>query len=445
MSSIQRIPGVRRARRLVPNAGLWRDRDFLRLWTGESISEFGNQISALAIPLIAVLTLNASPLGVGVLAAIGQIPALLFGLLAGAWIDRFRKRPLLIAANLGSAAALALIPAAAVLGMLNMPLLCAISFVAGSLSLVFDISYVSYLPRLVGREQLVEANSKLQASSSVAQVGGPGLGGLLVGLLTAPYAILLDALSFVSSALLIGRIATSEAAPESSTEGPKLRAEIGEGLRFVMGHRVMRALVGRSATDSFFSAGFFAVYLLYLARELRLGPTTIGLILAFGGVGAFTGALLAAPLLRKLTLGPAFISANAMFGLTGLLIPLAVLAPRIALPMVVASEFLQWLFYLPASINGLSLRQAVTPDRMQGRVNGAYRFLSGGLRPLGSLAGGALGALIGLPLTLVICEIGFLTSVCWLFFSPIRDMRTFPSEGVAESAAQVQATGEATA
>ncbi len=414
-------------------AGLWRHRDFLHLWAGESISQFGNQISALAIPLIAVLTLDASPLGVGLLAAIGQVPSLLFGLLAGAWIDRFRRKPLLIAANLGSAAALALTPIAALFGVLSLPLLCAISFLAGSLSLVFDISYISYLPRLVGREQLVDANSKLEASASIAQVGGPGLGGLLVGLFTAPYAILVDAISFASSAFLIGKIDSVEAEPEQFAKRPKLRTEIGDGLRFVIRDPVMRALVGRSATDSFFSAGFFAVYILFMSRNLGLGPTQIGLIFALGGVGAFIGAMLAAPLLRRLKLGPAFISANAMFGITGLLVPLAVLAPRIALPLIAASEFLQWLFYLAGAINGLSLRQSVTPDRMQGRVNGAYRFMSIGVKPVGSLAGGVLGGIIGLPWTLVVCEIGFLTSVGWIIFSPIRDMRTFPHENPADA------------
>jgi len=426
MSSKLQVPGSGRIRRYFPNAGLWAQTDFLKLWSGESISQFGNQISALAIPLIAVLTLHASPIGVGLLFAFEQIPSLLFGLLAGAWIDRFRRRPLLIAVNLGSAAALATIPAAALLGVLTIPLLCAVAFTAGSLALVFDISYISYLPRLVGREHLVEANSKLEASSSIAQVGGPGLGGLLVGLFTAPYAIAIDAFSFLSSAFLIANITAAEPHPETPTVRTPIRTEIGEGLRYVAGHRVMRALIGRSATESFFAAGFFAVYILYMSRDLGLGPTMIGVVFAAGGVGAFIGALLAAPLLRKLTLGPAIISANAMFGLTGLLIPLAVLVPRITLPVIIAAEGLQWLFYVAGAIHARSLRQSVTPDHMQGRVNGAYRFVTVGISPLGSVIGGFLGVWIGLPWTLVVCEIGFLFCVVWMICSPIRNMRTFP-------------------
>jgi MFS family permease len=422
MSSIRRFSRFKR----VPSTGLWRSRDFLNLWCADSISQFGNQISALAIPLIAVLTLHASPLAVGLLTAAGQTPSLLFSLLAGAWIDRFRRRPVLIAANLSSAATLALVPLAAVLDIISIPLLCAITFLAGTLAIVFDLAYTSYLPRLVGREHLVEANSKLEASASIAQVGGPGLAGVLVGLFTAPFAVLLDACSFLGSALLMSRITLPEPSPARQADRSKLRAEIGEGLRFLIKNPTLRALAGSSSTTKFFSAGFFSVYLLFLARNLDLGPTTIGLILATGGVGAFIGAMLGRPLLHRLGLGGAMIVSSALFGLTGLLIPLAVLAPRIALPMVIASEFLQWLFTVAYAVNAISLRQSVVPDEMQGRINGAYRFMTLGANPLGAAAGGLLGGLIGLPWTLVVTEIGMLTAVGWLVFSPVRGMRTYP-------------------
>lgn len=428
MSSIRRFAGSRRAWLAIPRAGLWGHRDFLRLWSGDAISQFGNQISALAIPLIAVLTLDASPFAVGLLTAAGQAPSLLFSLLAGAWIDRFRRRPVLIAANLGSAATLALIPLASAAHLLTMPLLCAVAFVAGALGLVFDLAYTSYLPRLVGREHLVEANARLEATGSIAQVGGPGLAGVLVGVLTAPFAVLLDALSFLASAFLIGKIETDEPEPARGDERPKLRAEIGEGLRYVTGRPVLRGLAGSSSTTKFFASGFFAVYLLYMARDLHLGPSTIGAILATGGAGAFIGAMLGRPMLDRLGLGRALIVSTALFGVTGLLIPLAVLAPRIALPMVVASEFLQWLFAVAYAVNAISLRQSVVPDELQGRVNGAYRFLTLGANPPGAAVGGALGGLIGLQWTLVVCEIGFFLALAWLIFSPIRTMRTFPHQ-----------------
>lgn len=434
MSSISRFPGVRHARLFIPATGLWAHGDFLRLWAGDSISQFGNQISALAIPLIAVLTLHASPFAVGMLTAAGQAPSLLFSLIAGAWIDRFRRRPVLIGANLGSAATLALLPIAALFDALNVPLLCAVAFVAGTLGLAFDLAYTSYLPLLVGREHLVEANGKLEASASIAQVGGPGLAGVLVGVLTAPFAVLLDALSFLVSAFSIAKIGAPEPPPARANREATVRAEIAEGLRYVASNRVLRGLAGSSGTTKFFASGFFAVYLLYMSRDLNLGATTIGLILATGGAGAFIGALLARPMLNRLGLGGALIGATLLFGITGLLIPLAALAPRIALPMVVASEFLQWLFAVAYAVNAISLRQSIVPNRMQGRVNGAYRFVTLGANPPGAAVGGVLGGLIGLQGTLVVCEVGFFLALAWLIFSPIRGMRTFPHEEPSEEA-----------
>ena len=412
--------------RLAPRSGLWLNRDFLNLWCGESISHFGNQIWALAIPLIAVLTLDASPFAVGLLTAAGQLPTLVFSLIAGAWIDRFRRRPVLIAANLGSAATLSLVPLAALAHILSIPLLLVIAFTAGSLAVVFDLTYTSYLPCVSGREHLVEANSKLEASASIAQVGGPGMAGILVSLFSAPYAVLIDAGSFVASAYFIRKIATPEPEPTRRSDRPELKMEIVAGLRFVVGHPILRALAASRSTLQFFSGGFFAVYVLFMARDLDLGSTAIGLIFAIGGVGAFAGAMLGGPLLRRIGLGHALILSFALFGLTGLLVPLAVLAPPVALPIVVASEFLQWLFIVAFSINDSSLRQSVVPDRMLGRVNGAYRFLTTGANPLGALGGGLLGGLIGLPATLAFCEVGMLAGVAWLAFSPIRHLRTFP-------------------
>ncbi|MEA2511101.1 MAG: hypothetical protein QOJ59_588 [Thermomicrobiales bacterium] len=401
-------------------AGLWRHRDFLRFWAAESVSHVGNQVSALALPLIAALTLHASPFEVGALAAASQAPMLLVGLFAGAWVDRRHRRPVMMLADLGRAAVLLVIPIAAVLDVLRMELLYVVAFVAGTLTVFFDVSYMSYIPTLVGREDLIEANGKLEASSSIAQVTGPGLGGLLVALVTAPFAMLVDAVSFLASALFLSRIRTPEPAPTPVHERPGVLHEIREGLRHVSHQPALRALVGCSAVTNLFGYAFLAVYVLYMVEELNLGSTAIGLVFATGGVGAFVGAMLAGPVARRFGTGWTLIGAQFGFGFTGLFVPLAVLVPQYALPFVVASEFLQWLSLLIYIVNAISLRQRLTDHRIQGRVNATFTTIARGMQPLGSLLGGWLGSRIGLPWTLVVGEAGMFVAFAWLLASPLR-------------------------
>ena len=418
-ASIRRRPGRGRP------GELWRRGDFVRLWAAQSISAVGSQVTLLALPLVAALTLEASAFEIGVLAAAETAPFLLVGLFAGVWVDRLRRRPILIATDLGRAALLLAIPLAAWLGLLGMPLLYAVALLTGTLTLFFDVAFLSYLPALVERDELVEGNSKLQASSSTAQVVGPGLAGALVGAVGAPFALLLDAVSFVASAGFLARIRTPEPPPARAAEAHVWR-EIGEGLGFVRREKVLWALAACSATVNVFAWVFFAVYLLYMTRDLGLGPGAVGLVFATGGVGALIGAIAADPLRRRFGLGPTIVGAQLLFGLTGLVIPLAALFPEIALEMVVASEFLQWLTVLVADVNGVSLRQALTPERVRGRVNATMRFLIWGPRPFGSLLGGALGGVIGLAPTLVVGELGMLAAVAWLVMSPLPGMKEMP-------------------
>jgi len=413
--------------------GLWRQPDFLKFWSASAISDIGSQVSALALPLIAALTLGATPWQMGLLSAAGSAPTLLVGLFAGVWVDRLRRRPALIAADIGRAALLLTIPLASVMGVLRIEILYAVALLAGGLGVLFDVAFLSFVPSLVARDRLVEANSKVEVTSSIAQVAGPGLGGVLVGRWGAPFAVFIDALSFVGSALLIARIRAAEPSPAAAGRAGVL-AEIGEGLRVVFAHPLVRVLVGCSATTNLFGRMFIAVYVLYMTRDLGLSAVGIGLVFATGGVGALAGALVAGPATRRLGPGPAMIWAQLLFGVTGMAVPLAVLVPKVALPMVVASEFGQWMSVTVYYVNAVSVRQALTPDRLQGRVNATARFLAGGVLPVGALIGGGLGGVIGLPLTLVAAEFGMLFGFVWLFLSPVRALRALPTTARAEPA-----------
>jgi predicted MFS family arabinose efflux permease len=291
----------------------------------------------------------------------------------------------------------------------------------------FDIAHLAFLPVLVEREHLVDGNAKLEVTAAGAQVIGPSLGGALVGLLGAPFAVLLDALSFLVSGWLIKRTRAVEPAPAAVEVGTSVWAEIREGFRVVRTQPLLRALIAAAGTMNFFGRMFLAVYVLYMTRDLGLGPIGVGLVLATGGIGSLAGALVVGPTTRRFGPGPMLVVSQLAFGLTGLLVPLAVLVPRVALVMVVASEFGQWMAVIVYYVNAVSVRQAITPDRLQGRVNATMRFFAGGLMPIGALVGGALGGAIGLPWTLVVAELGTLLGFVWLLLSPVRALRALPA------------------
>jgi MFS family permease len=322
--------------------GLWHHPAFLKLWAASAVSDVGSQVSALALPLIAALTLGATPWQMGLLSAAGTAPILFVGLFAGVWVDRLRRRPLMIAMDIGRAAILLVIPLASALGLLRIEILYVVALLVGALGVLFDTAHLAFLPSLVERDRLVEGNSKLQTTTSVAQVAGPGLGGVLVGLLGAAFAVLIDALSFLASALFIVGSRVQES-PRAASDARGVIGEIGEGLRVVVAHRILRVLAGCSGTISLFGKMFLAVYVLYMTRDLGLGSVGVGFVFAAGGVGALVGAVVAAPVTKRLGPGPAMIWALLCFGLTGMAVPLAVLMPRVALPMVVTAEFGQWM------------------------------------------------------------------------------------------------------
>jgi MFS family permease len=405
---------------------LWRHADFNRLWAAHSASLFGSEITALALPLMAVLLLDASPGQMGVLAAAGTAPFLLCSLLAGVWVDRRRRRPVLVVADLARAGLLLSIPLAAGMGVLRIEQLYLVMFVVGVFSVFFEVADYAYVPSLVGRESVVEANSKLQISYSAAEAGGPGVAGLLVQFISAPGAIVIDAVSFLVSAVLLQRIERPEPPVETETSR-SLRYDVESGLRTLLGHRLLRPIVLASITDSIFLRGIAAIFVLYATRELQISPVTLGVILAIGGIGAIPGALLSASAARRFGVGPTIIGGWLIGAATWLLIPLA--TGPLTVPLLAVSMLLGGIAGTIVNVQQWSLRQLVTPDALQGRVTASHRFLVYGAYPLGALLGGWLGMELGLRPAIALCALGALGAPLWVTFSPLRRLREQPTAG----------------
>ncbi len=417
-------------RSLWPHGGLWRHRDFLKLWSAETISQFGTQVSNIALPLVAIITLDASTFAVSVLVTVLFLPFILFTLPAGVWVDRLPRRPILVIGDLGRAVLLATIPIAYFSDALTMEQLYVVAFLIGVCTVFFDVAYQSYLPSLVERGQLVEGNSKFEVSRSAAQISGPGIGGLLVEILTAPYAVVVDAVSFLSSGLFILGIRKKEdhkPATEPGQAKPSFWTELKQGMRFVLGNPYLRAQAGCTATSNFFfSLGLNAIGLVYIVRVLDLTPGVIGLIFSIGSVGAMAAAFTSRRISARIGVGPATILGAAIFGPAMLLIPLAPVESPI--PFLVAAMVLVSFGGVLYNIMAVSYRQALCPPRLQGRMNSVMRFIVWGTIPLGTLAGGALGTWIGLRETLVVGSIGATLAFLWIFFSPMRGVREMPTE-----------------
>ena len=406
--------------------GLWRHPDFLKLWAGQTVSLFGLSVTGLALPLVAVLTLDATPVQMGLLSAAGYAPFLLVGLVAGACVDRMRRRPILIAADLGRALLLASIPVAALVDALRMEQLYAVGFTVGLLTVFFDVAYQSYLPALVPRERLIEGNSKFEASHSLAQIAGPGLGGLLVQLLSAATAIALDAASYLVSAIFLAAIRTPEPRPERHADR-SLPREIGEGLRLVVGNPLMRGIAGCTATSNLFGSALTAVYVLYATRELGLGPAQLGVTFAAFGPGGLLGAVLAARLARRFGLGPALTGSLALGSLSWLVVLFAGGPPVLAASLLATANALATVGGTVYNVNQVSLRQAITPDRLQGRMNATMRFLVWGVIPIGALLGGVIGDALGLRAAIATGAVGTLLAPLWLLLTPVYAVRRAPT------------------
>ena len=404
--------------------GLRIRRDFAKLWAGQTISEVGSRITREGLPLTALLTLNASAGQMGLLSAISSASVLVFGLGAGVAVDRWKKRPVMIATDLGRAGLLGLIPLAAHRHILSLSVLIAVAVVAGAFTVLFDVAYQSYLPALVEPEELLESNKRLSLSTSAAEMAGPALTGALVQAITAPLAILVDAFSFLVSAFSVYAIRKPETIPERKRDVPLL-SEALDGFRFIWTHPALRTLLLRSATAFLFMGFIFPLYLLNAIRIVHMSTSALGIAIALGGAGSLVGAYLAPRFSTRHGLGPIFFGTAILIGCAQLLIPLSSEFPRIGFLCLCLQQLggdMMWTVY---AVNETALRQFLAPGQVIGRVNAAMQLASRGMLPFGALSGGFLAGRMGVPVTLLIGAGGVLLSSLWL--TPLRRSREFDS------------------
>jgi MFS family permease len=413
----------------------------MRLWTGQSISELGSQVSQLAIPWIAAVVLHVSPLVFSLLGVLGFLPFVLFALPAGVWVDRLRRRPILIAGDASRAVLLATIPLAYVFDVLTIWQLLAVQFVVGIFTVFFDVAYQSYLPSLVEREHLIDGNAKLQLTVSVSGAAGPSMAGGLIAALTAPYAIVGDAISYVISTAFMLRIRKPETLPERNVDTPKpaMWPELKEGLRWVVGNKYLRSIAACTASANFFGGLYFAIFILYAVRSLHLSSVQVGLVFAAGSVGAIVGALTVNRLQLAVGVGPAIVATAILFSTGGVLVPLA---PRsFPVPVLIAGFFVIQYGSVAYNVTQVSFRQAITAERLQGRMNAAMRWIIWGTVPFGTLTGGGLASAFGLRTALWIGAIGAIFTFLFVALSPVRTIREMPEPVVEPTAAQAEMAG----
>lgn len=411
-----------------PSRSLLRHRDFLKLWTAESVSVFGSAITQLAIPIVAATLLNVTPFEFGLLTTIEFLPFIFLSLPAGVWVDRLRRRPILIGGDVGRAIALLSIPVAFALDSLTIWQLYVVGFTVGCLTVFFDVAYQSYLPSIVDRDQLVEGNSKLEITRSASQIAGPSLAGILIGLLKAPIAIVLDAFSFLVSAAFIFWIRRAEPPivthDEAAGPKPSMRQEIAVGLRYVTGHRWLRSIAATTGTSNFFGNISGAILILFLVRDRSFTPELLGFAFSIGSSGVLLAALVTSRLTKRLGVGRMLVLSSIGFSVAGL--PVAIAPDSLLFSAVALSGFLGGFCGVAWNVNQVSLRQAITPARMQGRMNATMRFIVWGTMPIGAILGGFLGGAIGLHNTIWVGALGGLLAFVPVALSPVRRIVTMP-------------------
>ena len=425
-----------------PRQSLNRDTRFLRLWAAETISHFGSSITGIALPFVAITLLGAGPLEVAVLNLADFLPFLLIGLLAGALVDRLPRRAVLIGGDLGRAALILTIPIAYLAGLLTLTQLIVVGFSVGVLTVFFDVAYQAYLPSLIGRKDLVEGNSKLEFSRSAAGLLGPGLGGLLVEVLRAPVAMLVDAASFLVSALFLATIKDRAAATDSTLretaqkgEGQPqkpvhgaMRREIAEGLRFVFGHPVLRTIGAATATSNLFSSIGGAAFMLFAINDLTMSPALIGAAFSLGSVGGLVASLVAGPLSRRFGVGRVIVVTVALGGPFEFAVGLGSAgADAINLLLIAAAGFVMGGSGTIYNINQVSLRQAITPEAMSGRMNATMRWFVWGTMPIGSIIGGIIGETLGVRAAILVGGAGASLAFIPLLFGPVWRINEMPT------------------
>jgi MFS family permease len=423
---------------------LWHHSNFLKLWTSDTISQFGTQFSGFAIPFTALL-LTKDPVAFGILNACGTLAFPLFALFIGVYVDRHHRRRIMVISNVGRGAFLGVVPLAAITGTLalfGMPLLYVVTFMVGLLTVFFDVSYQAILPSMVDRSQLVEGNSKLEWSRSGAQVIMPGVSGFVVQAIFPPFALAIDATSYAASASFLSRIRQEE------TINPTHKSvlhDLREGLAVVLRDSRLRMIAGSTATSNFFSQALFTVVFLYVVLRLNFTAGMYGTIFSVGAIGGlFAAIVLSSRLTRIFGVGPVIVASMLLGGFGA--IPFFVVSPSFSSPvfavlqipligpfrvdpnilMMMLGSFVTSIGVVLYNINQVSLRQSIVPKRLQGRMNASMRWIVWGTLPAGAITGGILGAVLGLKETIGIAVVGGMLAFLWVFFSPVRSLEKIP-------------------
>jgi MFS family permease len=402
---------------------------FLKLWIAQACAQLAAQVSFLAVPLVAATVLDASAVEMGILTAAAALPSLIFGLHAGVFVDSRERRPVMIGADLVRIVALAGVPLAWWLDFLSIPVLCAVVVVSGIGSLLFDVAYQALLPHLLDRRRLVEGNARLELTRTGAELAGPGIAGTLVQVAGAPLTLLLNAGLYLGSALAIWTLRVREpVAALSHGHGSGTWSRIREGIVLAWATPSLRLVIGASGLLGFFNAMLEAVFVLFVVRALGVGPVTLGIVFGVGGLGFLVGALLPPAVNRRLGIGVATAAALAAIGVSDLLVPLAEGTGRLVIPLLILAQFLFGIGMTMFNVNQASIRQALVPGPLLGRVTATARFLAMGAVPVGALAGGVLGEAIGLRETLTLAALGEAAVGLWLWRSPLRFLRRLPED-----------------
>jgi MFS family permease len=408
---------------MAERSALWNHRDFLNVWKAETVSVFGSQFYLLAMPLAAVIVLDATASQMGLLFAFEMLPFLLFGLLAGVLADRMERKSIMIVCDFGRAIALAAIPVSWYLGILSWPMMYGVAFIAGVFTAFFDISYQAYLPVLVKKSELLDANSKLETSRASSQVAGPSIAGLVVDAIGAPLAMAGNSISFIGSAVFLLRVKKKEIVQRANARKSVL-SEIKEGIEIVFSNRILRGIAGCTATGNLFFGMSFALMMLFMESMLELSAGWIGAIFAVGALGAVAGAVVSGRVVSFLGLGRTIVLSALLGAIPTILMVLAYPhnALLVLMPIMFASAATSVLY----NVNQVSLRQAIIPTDLQGKMNATMRFLVWGVYPIGGLLGGMLGEALGIRTTILISGIGSVAAVAWVALSPVWSMKAIP-------------------